>query len=148
MEDSTDAATDYQRKLFALLQEFFVRATGKEAHAFARVTAFSEVVRRNAHKIASRCEQALPWAERELRTFYGREGPNAFHLARQLAASSWCSGAAADSSEVNWRPSRGACCTQTQYLCQIRSCLGWRSLDQKSAFVTFSSCRQFMCFSI
>ena len=84
MEDSTDAATEYQRKLFAILQEFFVRATGKEAHAFARVTAFSEVVRRNAHKIASRCQQALPWAERELRTFYGREGPNAFRLARQL----------------------------------------------------------------
>ena len=65
MEDSTDAATDYQRRLFALLQEFFVRATGKEAGAFARVGAFSEVVRKNAHKLASRCERALPWVERE-----------------------------------------------------------------------------------
>jgi len=83
MEDSTDARTDLQRRLFALLQEFFVRATGKEARAFARVEAFSEVVRKNAHKIASRCEQALPWAERELRQFYGREGTNAFRLARQ-----------------------------------------------------------------
>jgi hypothetical protein len=83
MDDPTDQATDYQRRLFALLDEFFVRATGKEARAFARIDAFSDVVRKNAYKIAPRSRQALPWVERELRQFYMREGADAFGLARQ-----------------------------------------------------------------
>ncbi len=84
MQEPTEVVVAYQRRLFERLEEFFVRATGKHASDFAPVDGFSEVVRREAHELAGRCRNALPWVEKELREIYAQESQSAFRSSRQL----------------------------------------------------------------
>lgn len=76
---------DYQRALFAVLDEFFVRATGHSASDFSTVDEFPEAVRREAQKLGSRGVEAYSWIERELRNLYSTRGKSVYGMARDLS---------------------------------------------------------------
>ena len=84
MTDPIKSTVEYGRCLFARLEEFFLRATGKSAAKFATIETFSDVIRANAHDLASRGEAAFVWLDTEVRAFQARGGLNAFRAAKQL----------------------------------------------------------------
>jgi hypothetical protein len=77
--------TVYQRELFARLEEFFHRATGQSVNEFATIDNFRIAVRKQAHTMAPRGEDAYRWAHEEFGKFYKRQGPEIFRLARGLS---------------------------------------------------------------
>jgi hypothetical protein len=82
--DPLKQAVQYQRQLFEILDEFFVRATGKSASAFATVDAFSDTIRNEAGRIAGRGANAFPWVETELRRLYSQNASAVFRAAKQF----------------------------------------------------------------
>ncbi len=84
MTDPLKNLVQYERELFAHLDEFFVRATGKHATEFSTVADFGDVVRANASTIGSRGEEAFRWLDTEVRAIYERSGIDAFRDAKQL----------------------------------------------------------------
>ena len=84
MTDPIKSTVEYGRGLFARLEEFFLRATGKSAAEFATIETFSDVIRANAHDLASRAETAFVWLDTEVRAFQARGGLSAFPAAKQL----------------------------------------------------------------
>ena len=59
-----------QRELFAVLDEFIERATGKRYDRFATIQTFGEEIRKNAQAIAPRSFEAFVWADEALHQFY------------------------------------------------------------------------------
>lgn len=84
MTDPIKNVVGYSRELFAHLEEFFLRATGKSATRFATLDTFGDVVRSNARKIAPQLGDALRWLDMEVRAFHARRGGDAFKDAKQL----------------------------------------------------------------
>jgi hypothetical protein len=84
IEDPNRIVVNYCRELFARLDEFFVRATGRSATEFATVDSFGQVIRTNAHNIALRGESAFIWLDNEVRSWVAKGGIKAFSAARQL----------------------------------------------------------------
>ena len=80
----TNTVAEYQIELFQHIGEFFGRATGMSATDFSTIDDFSNSVRRNAHSIGHRGEDAFRWADQELRSFYTRRGTEIFGLAKRL----------------------------------------------------------------
>lgn len=76
---------EYQRTLFALLNEFFVRATGKSAEKFSSLENFSENIHSAGLSIIKQFKSAIEWADIELRRFYSEEGAKAYSNAIKLA---------------------------------------------------------------
>ncbi len=86
-KDVTDTIAymqSYQSRLFAVLDEFFQRATGLKALKFATFDTFSQVVRSEAQTLAPRGEAAFKWVMRELDDLYSSECANAFAAAKKL----------------------------------------------------------------
>ncbi len=77
-------AIDRQRRLFAILEEFFHRATGEDIGKFARRGKFAEVVRTEANRLAGRGGPAFEWFETEYRAFQGAERMTPFRDAAAL----------------------------------------------------------------
>ncbi len=84
MTNPIQNSIEYNRKYFAYLDEFFVRATGKSATEFASIETFSEVVGASARDLAQRGEDAFTWLDTDFRTFVARRGGDAFADAKQL----------------------------------------------------------------
>ncbi len=84
MQDPTKAAIAYQRKLFQRLDEFFFRATGKNASVFATIDTFGDEVRKNAQQLRLRGEAAFKWVGEELGALYAKEGADAFRYTQEL----------------------------------------------------------------
>jgi hypothetical protein len=84
MADPIKNTVEYGRELFAHLEEFFLRATGKSAAKFATIETFGDVIRASANEIAPRGEAAFRWLDTEVRAFYARGGIDAFKDAKQL----------------------------------------------------------------
>jgi len=82
--DPVKQSIDYSQKYFALLEEFFTRATGKTALEFSSIETFNEVVRASARDIGPRGEDAFTWLDAEFRPFLASEGLGAFSNAKQL----------------------------------------------------------------
>ncbi len=59
-----------QRELFAILEEFFRRATGKSAPEFAKLDEFSATIKAEVQRIAPTSVEAFKWAMPELIRFY------------------------------------------------------------------------------
>lgn len=74
----------YQRKLFDILEEFFLRATGKYANEFATIATFSQEIRRNAAQIGPRGERSFAWFESEILALYSQEGAEVFTASQSL----------------------------------------------------------------
>jgi hypothetical protein len=77
MTDPKKLVVDYQRELFALLQEFFERATGQSRKDFATVETFAEVIRSQAQSLGRRAQDAYPWVDKHLRELVARNALNA-----------------------------------------------------------------------
>ncbi len=88
MTDPIKNTVEYGRELFAHLEEFFSRATGKSTANFATIETFGDVIRASASEIASRGEAAFRWLDTEVRAFYARRGGDAFKDAKQLGGMS------------------------------------------------------------
>ena len=99
---------DYQRSLFAILDEFFVRATDMSAVDFSTTEAFSETVRREAQKIGLRGPDAFSWIERELRELYSKQGKNVYGIARGLSGFRLVQGGSSRFLSSQLRSARGA----------------------------------------
>jgi acyl carrier protein phosphodiesterase len=84
MGDPIKNTVEYGRELFAHLEEFFLRVTGKTATEFATVESFGDVIRSSASEIAPRCEAAFRWLDTEVRAFHAHRGIDAFTDAMQL----------------------------------------------------------------
>lgn len=84
MHDPINFVTEYQRKFFSRLDEFFVRATGKPATGFSTIDSFADVIHSSAHEIAPRGEAAFIWLKEQLRDLYEQDAGEAFRLAKQL----------------------------------------------------------------
>lgn len=84
MADPIKNTVEYGRELFAHLEEFFLRATGKSAAKFATVETFGDVIRASANEIAPRGEAAFRWLATEVRAFYAHGGRDAYDDAKQL----------------------------------------------------------------
>src|SRR5688572_25470418 len=84
MKNPEKLVFDYQRELFALLQEFFERATGQSRKDFATVETFAEVIRSQARSLGRRAQDAYPWVDKHLRELVARNGANVFSAARQI----------------------------------------------------------------
>ena len=82
MLDPVKVVTQYQRDLFARLDEFFVRATGKSAAEFATIDEFGDRVRSRAQELAPLLEAAFEWLYPELGSFYEREASQMFGCAK------------------------------------------------------------------
>jgi hypothetical protein len=52
MQDPIKFINDYERTFFSILDEFFVRVTGKTATGFSTIDNFAETIRSGAHEIA------------------------------------------------------------------------------------------------
>lgn len=84
MQDPIQIVINYQRELFCRLDEFFTRATGKSAAAFATIDDFGDVVRSSAHQLLPRAETAFTWLDENLRPFYASKSTEAFSAAKKL----------------------------------------------------------------
>jgi hypothetical protein len=84
MKNPYEKLIAYQRGLFARLEEFFRRATGQTVSEFATIDNFRIVIRKQAHIIAPRGEDAYRWAHEEFSKFYREQGPEIFRLAQGL----------------------------------------------------------------
>lgn len=84
MQDPIKCINDYERTFFSILDEFFVRITGKTATSFSTIENFADTIRSGAHEIAPRGEAAFIWLEKQLRELYGRDAGEAFRLAKQV----------------------------------------------------------------
>ncbi len=82
--DIAKTLSGYQIELFQHVGEFFGRATGMPATEFATIEGFGDRIRRDAHILAHRGEDAFGWADNELRAFYARRGAEIFALAKGL----------------------------------------------------------------
>jgi len=71
----------HQRNLFAVLEEFFERATGTSPKKFAPLSQFAEKVRSLGSR-ATDVQKAFEWAEPELNRLYKTVGP--YHHAAEL----------------------------------------------------------------
>jgi hypothetical protein len=71
-----------QRRLFALVEEFFRRVTGEDVTSFAARGDFSHVIHQRASVIAQRGEESFAWFESEARTLYTEEWKALFSDAR------------------------------------------------------------------
>src|SRR6266568_430824 len=72
-----------QRRFFALLEEFFRRATGYSAEEFAKLGRFDEAIRANAERIGKRGE-AFPWIDSQLRSYYGQQANASYGFGKAL----------------------------------------------------------------
>ena len=88
MTDPIKSTVEYSRELFAHLEEFFLRATGKSAAKFATVETFGDVIRASVSEIAPRGEDAFRWLDTEVRAFYARRSVDAFTDATKLGGMS------------------------------------------------------------
>ena len=84
MTDPIKSTIEYGRELFAHLEEFFLRATGKSATKFATVETFGDVIRASVSELAPRGEAAFRWLYTEVRAFHSRRDGDAFKAAKQL----------------------------------------------------------------
>ena len=84
MRDPIQIAVAYQRELFALCAEFFMRATGKNARAFSTIALFPRTVRSNADALQGRGFNAFQWFVPTIRQFYANNAEVAFEAAKQL----------------------------------------------------------------
>lgn len=82
--DPTVSAAQYTRDLFAILDEFFLRATGGAVHEFATVSTFNDVIRSSGSELAPRAWDAFDWLDTNIRSFYAERGSDAFRDAAQL----------------------------------------------------------------
>lgn len=103
MTDPIKSTVEYGRELFDYYEEFFVRATGKSAAAFASVETFGDVIRASASEIAPRGEAAFCWLDTEVRAFHARRGIDVFKDAKQLGGMSLVLGGSSQflSSQLN-----------------------------------------------
>jgi hypothetical protein len=72
-----------QRTFFALLEEFFRRATGYTREEFAKLGRFDEVIRANAERIGKRGD-AFAWIDSQLRPYYGQQANASYGVAKAL----------------------------------------------------------------
>ncbi len=84
MTDPIKSTVEYSRELFAHLEEFFLRATGKSAAKFATIETFHDVLGASITETAPRGEAAFRWLDTEFRTFVARRGGDAFKEAKKL----------------------------------------------------------------
>lgn len=75
---------EYQRALFECLDEFFRSATGQAAPDFATIETFSDTIRANAARLASRGDAPYRSANEQLRALYASKGLEAFREAKAL----------------------------------------------------------------
>lgn len=74
-----------QREYFALLAEFFKRATGESPEAFARTTdEFGDRIRREAQSVGPKIAEATAWFYPTIATFYERTGTSTLREAKAL----------------------------------------------------------------
>ena len=66
--------TTIQREFFAILDEFFQRATGGEATEFATFDSFDAKIRGDAPRLARKMPDAYSYAGEALSAFYGSYG--------------------------------------------------------------------------
>lgn len=85
MADIYKEIIEYQRTLFALLNEFFYRSTGKSVEEFSSLDEFSENIHKVGASIAKQFGSALEWADNEIRRFYSEEGAKVYSNAKNLA---------------------------------------------------------------
>jgi hypothetical protein len=85
MTDILREAAKYQRKLFEILDEFFLQATGKTATNFSSIRGFSEAIRVEPARLAARAFPAYSKLHDELRALYGSRGLDTFRAAKQIA---------------------------------------------------------------
>ena len=85
MKSKTSQSKNSQRELFATLEEFFERATGKKPHDFATFDSFGDEVRKNATTLAKRAPGALKFAWDTLPEFYRTDRLQAFEEAKHAA---------------------------------------------------------------
>ena len=83
-DDPVKATIVYNRKLFEILNEFFIRATGRNTDSFSTIDGFSKTCNLNAEKISSRCRDAYIWFYDEMNSFYGSYGTKAFGWAKEM----------------------------------------------------------------
>jgi hypothetical protein len=76
-----------QAEYFQLLEEFFERATGMTASAFATVDGFSSEVRRSAESLAPRGLSAFTWFEKAFSDHMSMHGTTDFSLAKRQRGS-------------------------------------------------------------
>lgn len=74
----------HQRELFAILEEFFLRAVGKSHSDFGSENELGHFFRQNARAIAENGKEAFVWLEKRLGSFYQRHLTRPFKLASQL----------------------------------------------------------------
>lgn len=84
MTDPIKSTLEYGRDFFALLEEFFIQATGKSAANFATVETFGDAIRASASKIAPRFSAAFSWLDTEVGALYASRGGDVFKHAKQL----------------------------------------------------------------
>lgn len=84
MSDPIKPLVDYQREYFAILDEFFIRATGQTSSEFATVETFAHQIRSSAHSIAPRGLAAFTWVVEKLTDLYAQRGAAAFSNAKNL----------------------------------------------------------------
>jgi hypothetical protein len=72
-----------QKAYFSLLDEFFIRATGRKYSEFCAISDFAATIKASAH-LAPRMREAFIWADKALRDFYAGPGKDLFTLARAV----------------------------------------------------------------
>lgn len=98
-----------QREYFALLAEFFRRATGESPEQFARTTdEFGDRVRREAYSLGPRHAEAAIWFYPVIAEFYQRAGMTTFHDAKALGGLRFVLGGTSQFRESHFRGVRKA----------------------------------------
>ncbi len=82
--DPIEITCHYQRRLFDVLHEFFVRVTGSSIEEFATFGSFGAQIRSRAEALAPRGESAFRWVIDKLGDLYANDAGEAFNAARQL----------------------------------------------------------------
>lgn len=72
------------RELFAILDEFFIRVTGKTYVEFSKQGDFDKQIKTHAREIALRAQEAYPWGHNTLQKFYSKHKLTLFSAAKDL----------------------------------------------------------------
>jgi len=98
---------DTQRKFFAILNEFFKRATGEEAAQFAPSTDdFDKRIRRDAHSLAVTVADAFNWFYPEIISFYEQQKTATFRQAKHIGGLKFVLGGASRFTETHFNSVR------------------------------------------
>lgn len=93
MTEAENIIAEYQREYFAILQEFFERATGcNNCEEFSTIDGFADTIHQKAPQLAERAGDAYAWGYQNISDFLAANASRSFNAAKELGGLKLVSG--------------------------------------------------------